>query len=69
MNQTELVILSNDLRWTQHIDDIHAKSNKTLGMIKAASHNMPGKCLDKAYSTVVRPTLKYAGPLWAARGA
>ncbi len=34
-------------------------------MIKAASHNMPHKCLDKAYSTVVRPTLEYAGPLLA----
>ncbi len=34
-------------------------------MIKTASHNMPRKCLDKAYSTVVRPTLEYAGPLWA----
>ncbi len=34
-------------------------------MITAASHNMPHKCLDKAYSTVVRPTLEYAGPLWA----
>ncbi len=75
MNQTELevvkshkhlgVILSNDLKWTKHIDHIHAKSNKTLGIIKAASHNMPCKCLDKAYSTVVRPTLEYASPLWA----
>ncbi len=43
MNQAELevmtshkhlgVILSNDLKWTKHTDDIHAKSNKTLGMI------------------------------------
>ncbi len=75
MNQTELevvkshkylgVIVSNDLKWTKHIDHIHAKSNKTLGMITAASHNMPHKCLDKAYSTVVRPTLEYAGPLLA----
>ncbi len=53
MNQTELevvkshkhlgVILSNDLKWTKHIDHIHAKSNITLGMIKAASHHMPHK--------------------------
>ncbi len=63
------VILSNDLKWTKHIDHIHAKSNKPLGMIKAASHNMPRRCLDKAYSTVVRPTLEYAGPLWVALGA
>ncbi len=30
---------------------------------------MPHKCLDKAYSTVIRPTLEYAGPLWAGLGA
>ncbi len=79
MNQTELeivkshiqlgVILSNDLKLTKHIDHIHARSNKTIEMIKAASHNMPRKCLDKAYSTVVRPTLEYAGHLWAGVGA
>ncbi len=34
-------------------------------MIKAAIHNMPCTCLDKAYSTVVRPTLEYACHLWA----
>ncbi len=38
-------------------------------MIKAASHNMPCKCLHKAYSTLVRPTLEYAGPLWTGRKA
>ncbi len=75
MNQTELevvkshkhlgVILSNDLKRTKHIDHIHTKSNKTLGMINAASHKMPRKYLDKGYSTIVRPTLEYAGPLWA----
>ncbi len=51
------VILPKDLKWTKHIDHIHAKSNKAIRMIKAGSHNMPRKCLDKAYSTVVRPTL------------
>ncbi len=55
----------NDLKWTKHIDHIHAKSNKTIGMIKAACHNILRKSLDKAYSTVVRPTLEYASPLWA----
>ncbi len=34
-------------------------------MIKADSHTIPGKCLDKAYSTVKRPTLQYTRPLWA----
>ncbi len=37
-------------------------------MMKAASHNMPHKCLDKIYPTVVRSTLEYACPLWAGLG-
>ena len=57
-------MLSDDLKWSKHVDHIQSKANKTIGMLKAASHNMPRQCLEKAYTTVIRPTVEYASPLW-----
>lgn len=78
MNQTVLeavnthkhlgVILSNNLKWSAHIDHVKSKTNKMLGLLQASSYNMPRSFLLTAYKSIIRPSLEYASPLWAGLG-
>ena len=54
------VTISEDLRWTDHINNISKKANQTLGFIKCNIwvHNRDLKAT--AYKTLVRPQLEYA---------
>ena len=56
------VIISKDLSWTRHIEEICSKANKTLGLVKRvcgrdATDISTRKLLD---CVVVRPRLEYA---------
>ena len=53
------VIISKDLSWTRHIEEICTKENKTLGLVKrvCGRENLHTKLL---YFVVVRPRLEYA---------
>ena len=59
------VTISEDLRWTDHIDSITKKANKTLGFLKRniRVHNQNLKAT--AYKTLVRPQLEYAITVWS----
>lgn len=54
------VTISEDLRWTDHINNISKKANQTLGFLKRniRVHNRDLK--STAYKTLVRPQLEYA---------
>ena len=56
--------ISNDLRWTPHIDKVAKKANKSLGFIKRniKTNNKYVKTL--AYNSLVRPHLEYACQVW-----
>lgn len=61
------VTISEDLRWTDHIDSITKKANQTLGFLKRniRVHNQNLKSI--AYKTLVRPqlNLEYASSVWS----
>ncbi|MEW8548673.1 MAG: reverse transcriptase family protein, partial [Candidatus Thiodiazotropha sp.] len=59
------VTISDDLRWTNHINDISKKANQTLGFLKRniRVHNRDLKAT--AYKTLVRPQLEYASTVWS----
>ena len=59
------VMLSNDLKWNSHVNNIVAKANRSLGFVK---RNLYPQCTEttkrSAYVTIVRPTLEYATAVW-----
>ena len=59
------VTISEDLRWTDHINNISKKANQTLGYIKRniRVHNWDLKAT--AYKTLVRLQLEYASTVWS----
>ena len=61
------VTVSSDLTWTKRIEEMCAKANKTLGLIKrvcgrAISETDTRKLL---YCALVRPRLEYASNVWS----
>ena len=59
------VHISNDLKWTQHIDAMSSKTASRpyfLRQLKRAGANYSD--LMSFYSTVVRPVIEYASPAW-----
>ena len=59
------VTISEDLKWTDHINDIAKKANQTLGFLKhnIRVHNRDLK--STAYKTLVHPRLEYASTVWS----
>ena len=59
------VTLSEDLKWSEHINNITKKTNQTLGFLKhnIRVHNKDLK--STAYKTLVRPQLEYASTVWS----
>ena len=59
------VTISEDLKWSEHINNITKKANQTLGFLKRniRVHNKDLK--STAYKTLVRPQLEYASTVWS----
>ena len=59
------VLLSNNLRWNSHVENIVVKANKALGFVR---RNLSRPCSERtkrlAYVTIVRPNLEYATAVW-----
>ena len=58
------VQLSNDLRWTQHINDVARKASSTLGFLRRNLRSSPQECRKVAYISLVRSTLEYSAVIW-----
>jgi hypothetical protein len=59
------VHVSNDLKWAQHVDAISAKAASRLYFLKQLKRTgAPLSDLLCFYTTVVRPVLEYACPVW-----
>ena len=58
------VMLSNDLRWNSHVNNIVAKANRSLGFVKRNLYPCTETTKRSAYVTIVRPTLEYATAVW-----
>ena len=58
------VTISNDLRWVNHISNITAKPNRTIGFLRRNIHACPKEVKETAYTTLVRPSIEYASAVW-----
>jgi hypothetical protein len=58
------VTINNKLNWTQHITNIKGKASRTLGFLQRNLRGCKSNVKSTAYTTMVRPTLEYAGTVW-----
>ena len=59
----ELLAFTKDLSWDSHITKIVKKANKNLGFLRTLRVG-PKSVKEKTYLALVRPTHKYASPVW-----
>ena len=59
------VLVTNNLRWTQHIDKIISKANQRLFLtIRTLGYDAPQKAKRLTYISMVRSILEYNSPIW-----
>eukprot|EP00745_Piridium_sociabile_P040062 TRINITY_DN76314_c0_g1_i2.p1 TRINITY_DN76314_c0_g1~~TRINITY_DN76314_c0_g1_i2.p1 ORF type:complete len:1167 (+),score=240.29 TRINITY_DN76314_c0_g1_i2:25-3525(+) len=58
------VMISDDLKWQPHINNICKKANTTLGFLRRNLRHFPKPCKRTAYIALVRSTLEYASVVW-----
>ena len=58
------LILSNDLKFSTHIDLISRKASSTLGFIQRNLKKCPPEVKKTAYISLVRSTLEYGATVW-----
>jgi len=59
------VHISNDLKWTQHIDAISSKIASRLYLLRQLKRaGAPSSDLMCFYCTAIRPIIEYASPVW-----
>ena len=56
--------LTHNLRWKQHSDQICSKANRTLGFLKRNLRINSQQLKTQAYTSLVRPLVEYASPVW-----
>ena len=59
------VLLSNNLKFNEHIDKMVSKANSILGLIKRTFHHWTKEGFSMVYRTYVRPHLEYAVQAWS----
>ncbi len=58
------VLLSNDFKWSPHIDSIVKKACQQLGFVRRNTKDMPKKIREAAYQSLVRRFLEYCTTVW-----
>jgi hypothetical protein len=58
------VTINKDLTWTKHINQTIGKASKTLGFLRRNLGRCTTKTKATAYTTLVRPVVEYASPVW-----
>jgi ribonuclease P/MRP protein subunit RPP40 len=56
--------IRSDLDWSDHIQNITTKSNKTLGFLRRNLNISSTKIKQQAYKSLVRPMVEYASTVW-----
>ena len=57
-------LIASDLRWTNHINSICDKANKTLGFLRRNLNIGTTMTKQNAYNSLVRPIVEYASTVW-----
>ena len=58
------VTINSKLQWNQHINNIRGTANKLIGFLWRTMHRCPQDLKSKAYTTLVRPKIKYCCSVW-----
>ncbi|KAL8603552.1 hypothetical protein ACOMHN_052781 [Nucella lapillus] len=58
------VTITSDLSWSPHISNISNHANKTLGLLRRNLKIGSKRIKQKAYTSLVRPTLEYTSSVW-----
>ena len=58
------VSITSDMKWSEHITNICKKANNTLSFLKRNLNISNSNLKEKAYQSLVRPTLEYACTTW-----
>lgn len=58
------VTLQNNGKWDEHINNIIAKANSTLGFVRRNLKTRQQQVKDLAYKALVRPHLEYSSTVW-----
>ena len=59
------VMLSSDMSWLHHIEGVCSKARKILGLIyRRFYQHADSRTLIHLYTTLIRPHLEYAAPVW-----
>ena len=59
------VILSSNLEWGPHIDEVTSKAQRLLGFIQRTVGSNDHDTMKKLFFALVRPSLEYCAPVWA----
>ena len=57
------IMLSDDLKWNKHINNICSKASSTLGFLRRNLRHCSKKCRKDAYVSLVRSTLEYGSTI------
>ena len=58
------ILLSEDLKWANHIAQTTSGAYQTLGVIRRNFRTASAECKAKLYCSLVRPILEYANSAW-----
>ena len=56
--------LSEDLKWNKHVQQLAAKGNRTLGVLRRNLRHCPREVKNTAYKCILRPKVEYASAVW-----
>lgn len=56
--------IDSKIKWSNHINNICTKANKTLNFIRRNTYSCPQPIRETCYKTFVRPTLEYSSTVW-----
>ena len=58
------VTISDDFKWSMHVNKITAKAGAMLGLLKRNLKHCPMECKKLGYISLVRSNLEYAASIW-----
>ena len=58
------ILLSNNLKWTAHIDELVNKTKKRLSMMRGLMYKVDRESLETIYTSFIRPCLEYGNVLF-----
>ena len=59
------VNLTNDLNWSNHVQQVSSSANRSLGFLKRNIRSKNPGIRQTAYKALVRPVLEYSSPVWS----